>query len=93
MTISAYGDTKLFQVLRTAIFFTSTTTVAHISAKRQRDDLVCNKVLLGKSLGMFPVKKIKILPDMRDFCNSLGMDVFTLSGSEIQLQDTEKRIL
>ena len=25
-------------------------------------------------------KKIKILPDMRDFCNLLEMDVFTLSG-------------
>ena len=39
----------------------------------------------------------KILSDMRDFCNSLEMDVFTLSGKRkqplIQLQDTDKRIL
>ena len=42
-------------------------------------------------------KIFKILPDMRDFCNSLEMDVFTLSGKRkqplIQLQDTDKRIL
>ena len=42
-------------------------------------------------------KIFKILPDMRDFCNSLEMDEFTLSGkrkqSLIQLQDTDKRIL
>ena len=33
----------------------------------------------------------------KDFCNSLEMDVFTLSGKRkqplIQLQDTDKRIL
>ena len=42
-------------------------------------------------------KIFKILPDMRDFCNSVEMDVFFLSGKRkqplIQLQDTDKRIL
>ena len=42
-------------------------------------------------------KMFKILPDMRDFCNSVEKDVFTLSGKRkqplIQLQDTDKRIL
>ena len=42
-------------------------------------------------------KIFKILPDMRDFCNSLEMGVFTLSGKRkqplIQLEDTAKRIL
>ena len=47
--------------------------------------------------GNVSCKIFKILPDIRDFFNSLEMDVFTLSGKRkqplIQLQDTDKRIL
>ena len=32
--------------------------------------------------GNVSIKELKILPDMRDFCNSLEMDMFTLSGEE-----------
>ena len=52
---------------------------------------------LEHGAGNVSSKIFKILPDMRDFCNSLEMDVLTLSGKRkqplIQLQDTDKRIL
>ena len=80
VTISAYGDTKLFQALRTAIFFTSTTTMANISTKQHATRLEHGAGVARDVAGNVSSKKFKILPDMRDFYNSLEMDVFTLSG-------------